>query len=270
MVRDGQGHFAMSLPQVLTMNAVAIATLMGILWLLSLKLRDVSIVDIGWGLGFVGVGWLTFLLSRAHGQGNGLLTALVTMWGLRLTAHLAWRNHGKPEDYRYAAMRQHHGDRFAWVSLLSVFGLQGVVMWVVSFPLQVGQFDRPESPTALNLIGVGVWLAGFLMESIGDYQLARFKANPANRGRVMDRGLWRYTRHPNYFGDCLVWWGFSLVAITHLSHAWIIVSPAVMTFLLVRVSGVSLLEKHLRARSPEYTDYIRRTSAFLPWRPKSL
>lgn len=247
-------------------SAVVIGTFMVLMWLLSIPLKNVSIVDIGWGLGFVAV---TVLVARGAVP---LIEGLVLAWGLRLAIYLAWRNIGKPEDYRYAAMRQRFGPSFAWTSLLIVFGLQGVVMWIVSLPIQMAPvFFNPQPSTLLAVIGTGVWLTGFLFESIGDWQLARFKRDPANHGKVMDRGLWKYTRHPNYFGDFMVWWGIWLVCVAISSFQdiwWTVISPLLMSFLLLKVSGVALLEKSLRQRSPEYESYIRRTSAFFPRPPR--
>jgi steroid 5-alpha reductase family enzyme len=248
------------------LNAAVVCVAMILLWLISLRLKDASIVDIFWGLGFVLIAWVTFS-STAGGPRATLLVALTTIWGLRLAAYLAWRNHGKGEDPRYAAMREHRGQAFWWISLFTVFGLQGVVMWLISLPVQVGQ--TLESPMAVfNYAGIVIWGIGFLFESVGDYQLARFKSGHHAYGKVMDQGLWRYTRHPNYFGNALIWWGLYLVAVSP-STIWLAVSPIVMTFLLLKVSGVALLERSLASRSEAYRDYVRRTSAFIPWPPSS-
>jgi len=252
--------------------ATVIGTFMLLMWLLSIPLKNVSIVDIGWGLGFVLVPWLALPVTKPS-----LLDLLVPIWGLRLAAYLAWRNIGKPEDYRYAAMRQRFGPSFTWTSLLIVFGLQGVVMWIVALPLLAASafntttFDITGRTPGLMAAGLSVWLIGFLFESIGDWQLARFKSVPTNHGKVMDRGLWKYTRHPNYFGDFMVWWGHWLICVAVSSFQdiwWTVISPLLMSFLLLKVSGVALLEKSLRQRSPEYEDYIRRTSAFFPRPPR--
>ena len=179
------------------------------------------------------------------------------------------RNLGKKEDYRYQEMRRRQGDRFAMTSLWTVFGLQGVLMWVVSLPVQVGQVPAtPPSLTWIDYLGAAVWLVGLLFESVGDWQLARFKADPANKGKVMDRGLWRYTRHPNYFGDFLVWWGLYLIALATGVAWWTVIGPIVMSILLIRVSGKAMLEKTIGKRRPGYDDYIRRTSGFFPMPPK--
>jgi len=255
----------MSIAEVLLLNAALITASMVLLWLLSLGLKDASIVDIFWGLGFVLIACATFAVVPI-GHRGGILTALTTVWGLRLAGYIGWRNHGKGEDSRYRAMRDYRGKNFWWFSLISVFALQGVVMWLVSLPIQVGQVAE-SSMGILNFAGVGIWLIGFLFESVGDYQLAKFKSMPDSRGKVMDRGLWRFTRHPNYFGNAMIWWGLFFVAATW-STAWLVISPIFMTFLLVKVSGVALLERNLAGRSEEYRDYIKRTSAFIPWPPK--
>ena len=255
--------------------AIAIGAMMVCMWLLSLPLRNVSIVDIGWGLGFVLVAWLCVwrrpIVPTEFVWTDFVLPVLVTIWGCRLAGYLAWRNHGKPEDYRYQAMRAARGPSFVWSSFFIVFVLQGVVMWVVSLPIQAAA-ARPAQPCFYLLAaGVGVWAIGVFFEAVGDWQLARFKARPENKGRVMNRGLWRLTRHPNYFGDFMVWWGLWLVSLSLSDRAgtwWSVISPALMSFLLIRVSGVALLEKSLKARSPEYVAYIEQTSAFIPWPPK--
>ena len=173
---------------------------------------------------------------------------------------------GKAEDYRYAAMRERHGKRFAIVSLYTVFGLQGLLMWIISLPIQVGVSQAEDWRPAVPM-GLILWVTGLFFESVGDYQLARFKADPTNRGHVMNRGLWRYTRHPNYFGDFLVWWGLYFVAAEPSSWWWTIVGPMLMSFLLVRVSGVRLLEYSLRSRVVGYEEYVRQTSSFFPMLP---
>ena len=255
----------MSLVQILMLNAALVLGTMSLLWLLSVRLKDASIADIFWGLGFVLIAWVTFAFASSDRRAI-VLVALTTIWGLRLTAYLAWRNHGKGEDSRYKAMRDSRGNSFWWVSLMTVFGLQGAVMWIISLPVQVGQTIAPLMG-GVNYAGIAIWTIGFLFESIGDYQLARFKSAGHPPGTVMDRGLWRYTRHPNYFGNALVWWGLFLVAVSP-STIWTIISPLFMTFLLLKVSGVALLERSLAGRSAEYRDYIQRTSSFIPWVPK--
>ena len=248
--------------------AATIAVLMFVTWLVSLPLRNASIVDLIWGLGFVLVAWAVRLTVDGNNARQWLLVGMVTLWGLRLSAYLTWRNHGNGEDYRYKAMRKHWGPRFWWVSLLTVFALQGILMWTVSLSVQLGQVPDDPGLGVLAAIGVVVWAVGLTFEGVGDAQLARFKADPANAGTVMDQGLWRYTRHPNYFGDCCVWWRITLVAIESGLGAVGIIGAVVMTVLLRRVSGVTLLEKSLKKRRAGYEEYIARTSPFIPRPPK--
>jgi steroid 5-alpha reductase family enzyme len=252
---------------VLLWSAIGLTAYMLALWLLSLPLRDVSIVDPGWGLGFVLVAWLAFILGEGCRGRRLLLVALVSLWGGRLAAHLIARKlRDRREDPRYGAMRARYGERFALVSVVSVFLLQGVLMWIVSLPLQAAA-PQPDRLGVLDALGGGVWAVGLFFEAVGDLQLRRFKADPANAGRVMDRGLWRYTRHPNYFGDFLVWWGIYLIALSTGGAWWTLIGPLVMSVLLIRVSGKRLLEHHMRTR-PGYAEYMQRTSGFLPRPPR--
>ncbi len=237
------------------------------LWGVSVRIRNSSIIDIFWGIGFVLVAWVSLGLSGNWQLKPILLALMVTLWGVRLAGYLAWRNVGKPEDYRYATMRERHGRRFALMSLLTVFGLQGILTLIISLPIQVG-IGRGIYLNALSYLGIAIWLSGLTFEALGDYQLARFKADSANRGRVMNQGLWRYTRHPNYFGDFLVWWGLFLVAAEPTSWWWTMIGPLLMSFLLIRVSGVRLLENSLRTRIAGYEEYVQMTSAFVPLPPK--
>ena len=257
----------MSLFELLAASSGVVAVLMVLLWLASLALRDVSIVDVFWGLGFVVIAWLSFVLTEESSARKVLLLVMTSIWGLRLTAHLARRKYGEPEDSRYQAMRKSIGPRFPFLSLFVVFGPQGLVMLIVALPLMAGPFEA--SPLGLlAFLGAALWCAGLLFEAVGDYQLARFKTDPANRGKVLDQGLWRYTRHPNYFGDFLVWWGIYLVAAGP-SAWWTVIGPLLMSFLLLRISGVALLERSLRQSKEGYAAYQAKTSAFFPWPPRS-
>lgn len=255
---------------VMLWSAIAIVVLMVATWILSLILTNASIVDIAWGFGFVVVAWVSRLVGEGDDARQWLLTILTTIWGLRLAGYLLWRNAGHGEDYRYRAMRKRWGPRFPIISLLTVFALQGTLMWIVSLGVQLGQADPTPSIGVIAYIGVAVYLVGLFFEVVGDAQLARFKADPASAGRVMDRGLWKYTRHPNYFGDACVWWGLALIAAETGSGAWGLIGAVVMTILLRRVSGVTLLERSLRKRREGYVDYIARTSPFVPRPPKKL
>ena len=253
---------------VMLASAIAIAILMFATWVLSVAIKNASIVDIVWGSGFVVVAWVSYAVADGDDTRRIVIALMVTVWGLRLAGYLAKRNIGHGEDYRYRAMRKHWGTRFPVVSLVTVFLLQGVLMWIVSIGVQLGQV--PETPAfgPIGTMGILVWIVGLAFEAVGDLQLARFKADPANAGKVMDKGLWSLTRHPNYFGDSLVWWGIAIVAAESGLGAWGFLGAAVMTFLLVRVSGVALLEKSLSKRKEGYADYVARTSAFLPRPPK--
>lgn len=250
--------------------ALSILALMLLTWVLSLAVKNASIVDIVWGLGFVVVAWVMRLTAHGDSGRQTLLTVLVTVWGLRLALHLARRNIGHGEDFRYVLMRRKYGEKFPVISLFTVFLFQGVMMWVVSLPVQLGQSSHgvPVGPVAA--IGVTAWIVGFVFESVGDAQLTRFKKDPANAGKVMDKGLWSLTRHPNYFGDAVQWWGIGLVAAeAGLAACAGLVGPVLMTYLLTRVSGVPMLERGMQKRRPGYDEYVRRTSAFFPRPPKS-
>jgi len=254
------------LTYVLINSATVISGLMLTIWLISLILKDASVVDLIWGLGFVLVAWTSVLTTQSN---NWILPLLTTVWGLRLSGYLAWRNYGQSEDYRYRAMRDHHGKSFPLVSIVTVFGLQGLIMWIVSLPLQAGAIATNYVWKWLLIPGVVLWAIGLCFETLGDWQLARFKANRNNSGAVLDSGLWRYTRHPNYFGDFAVWWGVYFVAMAHSGAWWTVIGPIVMSVFLMRVSGVTLLEKSLTKTKPQYADYIARTNAFFPGPPRS-
>ena len=249
-------------PRAIVMVLAAIAALAVAGWLISVAKRNVGIVDSLWSLFFL-LTVVTFeWANRANGPRTALLIGMVMIWALRLSGYITWRNHGEPEDRRYQAIRAANEPGFVWKSFFIVFALQGVLAAIVATPLIVGI----ASPVPLNVvdgIGVALWAFGFAFEAIGDFQLARFKGNPANRGRVMDTGLWRYTRHPNYFGEATLWWGYYLVAVAG-GGWWTLFSPLLMTFLLLKVSGVRLLEKDIGERRPAYADYIARTNAFFP------
>jgi steroid 5-alpha reductase family enzyme len=252
----------------LTLGGI-ILTSMTLLWLVSLPLKNSSIVDIFWGPGFIIAAWAAFFLTPdGYLPRKLLLNGLVTLWGLRLGLHILVRNRGKGEDFRYRAWRNEAGDAWAWRSFFKVFLLQGVILWVVAVPLLAAQWgSQPDHLTWLELLAVPAWLAGFYFEAAGDWQLMRFKADPSNRGRVLQSGVWRYTRHPNYFGDALQWWAYYLIAAA-AGGWWTFFSPLGMTFLLLRVSGVSMLEKSLAASKPGYQEYIQATSEFIPWFPR--
>ncbi len=231
-------------------------------WLVACAKHDVSIVDSVWSVLIASAAVAYALSLPALGPRAGVIAALVALWAVRLCGYITWRNWGEPEDRRYQAIRARNEPNFALKSLYLVFGLQAVLAWIVSLPL-LAALGSARAMNALDLAGLAIVVFGIAFETVGDFQLARFKSDPQNRGRVMDRGLWRYTRHPNYFGEFCVWWGFYAIALAG-GGWWSIVSPLLMSWLLIRISGVALLESDLRERKPEYRDYIARTSAFFP------
>jgi steroid 5-alpha reductase family enzyme len=246
-----------------------ILTALTLVWLLSLKLHDASVADVCWGIGFVLLTGLYILLSPTLSPRSWLVAALITLWGVRLSVHIFFRNRGKAEDPRYRAMRVAQGPAFWWRSLFTVFWLQGAILWFVAIPLLVAvRAARPAALTGVDGLGLVLFVVGFAFEVVGDYQLDRFKGDPSNSGHVLDRGLWRYTRHPNYFGDATLWWGLYAIAAATPGGWLTVLSPALMTFLLMRVSGVTMLEEGLKASRPGYHAYISRTPAFLPWFPR--
>jgi steroid 5-alpha reductase family enzyme len=259
----------MTFIQVYLQALLLILVLMTILWVMSIILKNVSIVDIFWGLGFVVTACFYFISTDGYLPRKIIILALVSLWGLRLSSYIGWRNHGKGEDFRYREFRKKYGEkRYWWISFFQTFLLQGILMWLISAPLLGAQlYGKDKEPGILDFAGILFWLIGFIFEAGGDYQLAVFKSDPANKGKVLKTGFWRYTRHPNYFGDSSVWWGFGLICLGAGSYL-----PAagslLMTALIIKVSGVALLEKSLAGKKPEYREYIEKTSAFIPWFPK--
>ncbi len=252
----------------LWLNGLAVLAAVAVLgWLASIPLRDVSIVDSLWSLMFLLAATSYALIAPATGPRTTLLLVLVAIWAIRLSVYITWRNHGQGEDRRYQQIRQNHAPGFVWKSLYIVFGLQALLAWIISLPL----LAAANSTTSLGLLdgaGLLLWLLGFIFEAGGDYQLYAFKSDPANKGKVMDQGLWRYTRHPNYFGDFCIWWGFYLIALS-AGGWWSIPAPLLMSVLLLRVSGVTMLEKDIAERRPQYRDYMARTNTFFPGLPKA-
>jgi steroid 5-alpha reductase family enzyme len=239
-------------------------------WIISVALKNASIVDVFWGMGFVVLAWTYYALADdGFVARKTLITALVSIWGGRLSLHILVRNWGKGEDYRYQQFRQQYGpERYWWFSYFQVFLLQGALIVIISAPLLAAHYyETPDRFTVLDGIGALVWLIGFIFEAGGDWQLMQFKRDPANVGKVLDSGLWAWTRHPNYFGDAAQWWGFWLIAASTGWGALTIFAPAIMNWLLVFVSGVAMLERNMRQK-PKYDEYMQRTSAFFPRPPK--
>ena len=253
-------------------SGVLIAAYMTAWYIIAIVRKDNSVADIAWGLGFVLVALFTFPWAGPHFEAL-IATPLVLVWGLRLALHILLRNRKRGEDPRYAEWRKKWGRAFLWRSYLHVFLLQGLFLLIIASPIilinlhPVGPVLTENGSWGTWFWGLLFWFVGFIFESVGDAQLARFKKDPANKGKIMDRGLWRFTRHPNYFGESLMWWGIFLIALD-VPYGWTtIVSPVLITCLLIKVSGIPLLERRY-ADNPDFRDYARRTSAFIPWFPK--
>lgn len=260
----------MPLLTLLLVNAAVSALAFVALWLIGLRLKDVSFVDAWWGVGMALISWTTLIQVGVTPHG-ALLTGLCTLWAARLGGYLFWRWRKQGPDRRYTTMMHHaetvRGWSFAKASGLIVFALQYLMQFVVALPVQLGQ--PISSPLGgLAIAGGALALIGIAFESLGDWQLVRFKADPANAGKVLDTGLWRYTRHPNYFGDACVWWGLYLVAAETGLGAWSLPGPILITVLLTKWSGVPTVEGRMRRKRPDYEAYVARTSGFVPWFPK--
>ncbi|MDY6801644.1 MAG: DUF1295 domain-containing protein [Bacteroidota bacterium] len=247
-----------------------ILVLMFVAWLISITITNASIVDSFWGLGFVVVSIFFFLQTNQSALVNKILLLIVSLWGLRLSIYITIRNWGKGEDYRYQNFRQKYGHkRYWWVSFFQVFLLQGILLWLISVPLLATFFAGQNSFNIIHYIGLFFWLIGFIFEAGGDLQLSLFKSKPENKGKLLTKGFWKYTRHPNYFGDAAVWWAYGLFSIA--SGYYIpLLGSVLMTFLIIRISGVALLEKDLINKKPDYKNYIQSTSAFIPWFKKKI
>ena len=259
----------MSFLQIYLQALVVIMILMTSLWFVSIIIKNVSIVDLFWGVGFVLASVFYFFKSDGNEPRKLIMMTLTTLWGLRLSFYLAWRNLGKGEDFRYRQFRKSYGEkRYWWISFFQTFLLQGVLMWLISAPLLGAQYYGSQRPPGiLDYAGIVLWIIGVTFEAGGDFQLARFKADHNNKGRILKKGFWHFTRHPNYFGDSAVWWGYGLICLGSGS-----IFPALgsllMTALIIKVSGVALLEKSLKEQKPQYQEYIKNTSPFFPWFPK--
>lgn len=254
---------------MLLAGLAAVLALFTALWLASLAVRNSSIVDMWWGPGILLIGATYAATSSTDHDRRAVVLVLLALWAIRLAWHIGARNIGHGEDFRYAQWRRERGPSWWWFSYFKVFVLQAVIAWIISMPLYFAITSATPAPfTAWDIAGASLFAIGFLFEAIGDEQLRRFKADPGNQGRVLDSGLWRYTRHPNYFGEAVLWWGFGVIGVA--AGGWLgLIGPAIMTFLLIRVSGVAMLEKTLQDSKPEYRGYIRRTSAFVPLPPRA-
>jgi len=258
----------MTFLQIYLQAFLIIMIMMTLLWIISVITKNVSIVDLFWGLGFVIVSCFYSLKTDGFEIRKIITITLVAIWGLRLSAYLTWRNYGKGEDFRYRKFRKKYGEkRYWWISFFQTFLLQGILMWLISVTLLGAQYyGHDKTLNILDFIGIFFWITGFAFEAGGDFQLAVFKADPTNKGKVLDTGFWHYTRHPNYFGDSSVWWGYGFLCLA--AGAWFPITGSIlMTLIIIKVSGVALLEKSLRDQKPQYREYIEKTSAFIPWFP---
>ena len=256
----------MSFPIYLS-GLYAILALATLTWLVSVIKRDVSIVDSMWSVMIFASALVYSSSVEPYWNRSSLVLTLVLLWAFRLTLYITWRNWGEPEDSRYQAIRRKYEPYFALKSLGIIFVFQALLAWIISMPLWVA-LTVPFQSSVFDILAVALWMIGMIFEAVGDWQLARFKSNPTNRGKVMNRGLWRYTRHPNYFGECLIWWGFFLLVIP-TGAWWSILSPVLLTFLLLKFSGVTMLEETIVDRRPAYREYIASTNAFIPGPPKN-
>jgi steroid 5-alpha reductase family enzyme len=236
-------------------------------WIVSLIKRDVSIVDSVWSLFFLAAMLLFYLNPTVNGPRSTCALILVGIWSIRLCAYITWRNWGQPEDRRYQEIRQRNEPNFALKSLVIIFFFQAVLAWLVSMPI-LPVLKSGQALGVLDGLGIAIFIFGLSYESLADWQMSRFKARPDSKGQVMDKGLWRYSRHPNYFGEFCVWWGFYLLALSADAPHWVLISPLLISFLLMKVSGVPLLEKDLLDCRPTYREYQKRTNSFFPGLPK--
>ena len=248
-------------------SAICVFLYMTLFYVLGWIKRDNSIVDIAWGIGFIFVAMVSFFQETGFETRHILVTVLIIIWGTRLAAHIAIRNKGRGEDFRYAQWRKDWGRWFFVRSFFQVFMLQGFLLLIIGYPLILINHSRETGIVFLDILGLIIWLTGFFFEAVGDYQLSKFKRKAENKGKIMTQGLWRFTRHPNYFGETAMWWGIFLIAFSVRSGWTAIVSPLMITFLLLRVSGITMLEKKY-AGDEEFEEYAKRTSAFFPWFPK--
>ena len=249
--------------------SLIILILVTLLWIWSVFIKNVSIVDIFWGLGFVVVNTFYVFMSGELNARKIVILTLVCIWGFRLAIYLAIRNIGKGEDFRYQEFRQNYGPkRYWWFSYFQTFLLQGILIMIISLPLLGINYNNSNGNLEiLDYLGIIIWIIGFTFETVGDFQLSNFKRDSKNKGKILHTGLWKYTRHPNYFGDSAVWWAYGIFSIAAGSY-WQAIGAVIMTLLILKISGVSLLEKTLKETKPQYKEYIQKTSSFIPWFPK--
>lgn len=258
-----------SMIEILAINLGAVILLEIAGWLISLKRNNVTIADSLWGIGFIIIAWLSLMMGDGYILRKIIVAGAVTFWGLRLSYHITKRGKGKGEDPRYTEWRKEYGERFQFVSLFRVFLVQGLFMWLISMSQQFSQLSQQSRYlTVFDLAGIIIWITGFTIESAADHQLSKFIKDPSNRGKVMRYKLWRYSRHPNYFGESTMWWGIYIISCSVEYGVFTIISPMLITWTLLRITGVSLMEETMFKDNPEYAEYKKSTSAFIPWFPK--
>lgn len=259
------GPFAVTL----LVTAAALVAMLAVTFAVALKVGKHAVVDTAWGIGIAVAALVSLLSSAGHGQSARRFTLLAAavIWGLRLAVYIGRRNRGKPEDPRYRDLLSHaKGGQNAYAFRV-IYLLQAVILWLACIPIQAGMLERAPAG-ALTIIGAVIWLGGFVFESVGDWQLARFKADPAHKGMIMDSGLWRYTRHPNYFGDFCMWWGLFLISLGSWVELLFVFAPLLMTYILTRGTGQRMTDRRMTASRPQYADYVARTSGFFPLPPR--
>lgn len=263
----------MSVVLLLAINAAVLIAVFMLFWLVTLKTRDVTPIDSVWALGMVVLGWTSFVQTSGDPTRKALLMALCTIWGVRLGGYLLWRwrDHGPDRRYQtmFAKAKEAKGWDFNQASIRLVYAIQAPLLFIVCLPVQLGQVDAAPAVGLLGKVGAVLAVVGILFECIGDWQLVAFRRNPANAGKVLSTGLWRYTRHPNYFGDACVWWGLYLIAAESMTGLWAIPGPILLTYTLMRWSGVPTVEGRMKRKKPDYEAYVRRTSGFVPWFPRA-
>jgi steroid 5-alpha reductase family enzyme len=243
---------------------IVVVCLMHMLFVYACAKKDNSIIDPWWGVGFALIALVTFIAAGLYLPRHILITAMTCIWAMRISVHLLRRNRGKPEDARYAKWREQWGDTVVWRSYLQVFMLQGLFMLIIALPIIVVNTSTDPGLTRFDFVGFLIWLLGIGMEALADYQLNIYLSNPAHRGRIMQEGLWRYSRHPNYVGEMLIWWGMWVIAVQVPYGLLALISPLTITLLLRFVSGVPLAEEQMK-KLAEYADYARTTNIFIPW-----
>lgn len=250
--------------EIFLLSGIIIFTYMVLFFMLAQALKDNGIVDIGWGIGFIFLSTVLVFLDLDITPRQFILYILILIWGFRLAIHIYFRNEGKPEDFRYANWRREWGKYAVVRAFFQVFMLQGFFMFIIALPIIMVNLESGSSITYIDIIGIIIWLIGFYFEAVGDYQLLQFKKSAENKGKIITSGLWKYTRHPNYFGECVMWWGVFIISISSGNYYISIISPFILTWLITRVSGVPMLEAKYKDNK-EFVEYAKKTNAFLPW-----